>query len=57
MLAMSLDVDIGVLGSAELGAGLWDMTAGQGAPRGRIRGLIQHSMARVSEANHLWLST
>jgi len=33
-----------VLGSADFGAGLWDLTAG-GASRGaRVRGMIQHSM-------------
>jgi cytochrome bd ubiquinol oxidase subunit II len=45
-----------VLGSADFGAGVWDLTAG-GARRGaRIRGLIQHSMAPVWEANHVWVA-
>jgi cytochrome d ubiquinol oxidase subunit II len=44
-----------VLGSADFGAGLWDLTAGGARRGGRIRGLIQHSMAPVWEANHVWL--
>lgn len=44
-----------VLGSADFGAGLWDLVAGGALRGGRIRGLIQHSMAPVWEANHLWL--
>jgi cytochrome bd ubiquinol oxidase subunit II len=44
-----------VLGSADFGAGFWDLTAG-GASRGaRVRGMIQHSMSPVWEANHVWL--
>lgn len=44
-----------VLGSADFGAGFWDLTAG-GASRGeRVRGMIQRSMAPVWEANHVWL--
>ena len=44
-----------VLGSADLGAGFWDLTAG-GAQRGaRIRGMVEHSMSPVWEANHVWL--
>jgi cytochrome d ubiquinol oxidase subunit II len=44
-----------VLGSADFGAGFWDLTAG-GASRGaRVRGLIQRSMSPVWEANHVWL--
>ena len=44
-----------VLGSADFGAGFWDLTAG-GASRGaRLRGMIQRSMAPVWEANHVWL--
>jgi cytochrome d ubiquinol oxidase subunit II len=44
-----------VLGSADFGAGFWDLTAG-GAHRGaRVRGLIQRSMSPVWEANHVWL--
>jgi cytochrome d ubiquinol oxidase subunit II len=44
-----------VLGSADFGAGFWDLTAG-GAQRGaRIRGMVEHSMSPVWEANHVWL--
>ncbi len=44
-----------VLGSADFGAGFWDLTAG-GAQRGaRIRGMVQWSMSPVWEANHVWL--
>ena len=44
-----------VLGSADFGAGFWDLTAG-GAARGwRVRGMIQRSMSPVWEANHVWL--
>jgi len=44
-----------VLGSADFGAGFWDLTAGGDRRGGRIRGMIQHSMAPVWEANHVWL--
>jgi cytochrome bd ubiquinol oxidase subunit II len=44
-----------VLGSADFGAGFWDLTAG-GAKRGaRLRGMVQRSMSPVWEANHVWL--
>jgi cytochrome bd ubiquinol oxidase subunit II len=44
-----------VLGSADFGAGFWDLTAG-GASRGaRVRGMVQFSMSPVWEANHVWL--
>jgi len=44
-----------VLGSADFGAGFWDLTAG-GASRGaRLRGMVQWSMSPVWEANHVWL--
>ena len=45
----------GVLGSADFGGGLWDLTAGGAHRGGRVRGMIQHSMAPVWEANHVWL--
>jgi cytochrome d ubiquinol oxidase subunit II len=48
-------VAYGVLGSADFGAGFWDLTAGGAHRGGRIRGLVQHSMAPVWEANHVWL--
>src|SRR6266496_254663 len=44
-----------VLGSADYGAGFWDLFAG-GSRRGeRPRGLIDHAMAPVWEANNVWL--
>jgi cytochrome d ubiquinol oxidase subunit II len=44
-----------VLGSADFGAGFWDLTAGGDRRGGRVRGMIQRSMAPVWEANHVWL--
>src|SRR3954463_4987434 len=44
-----------VLGSADFGAGFWDLTAGGARRGGRIRGLIQRSMSPGWEANHGWL--
>src|SRR4051794_10356808 len=44
-----------VLGSADFGAGFWDLTAGGARRGGRVRGLIQRSMSPVWEANHVWL--
>jgi cytochrome d ubiquinol oxidase subunit II len=44
-----------VLGSADLGAGFWDLTAGGDRRGGRVRGMIQRSMSPVWEANHVWL--
>jgi cytochrome d ubiquinol oxidase subunit II len=44
-----------VFGGADFGAGFWDLTAG-GPERGeRPRGLIEHSIGPVWEANHVWL--
>ena len=44
-----------LLGGADFGAGFWDLLAG-GAERGRAqRELIEHSIAPVWEANHVWL--
>src|SRR4051812_31200963 len=45
----------GVLGSADFGAGFWDLTAGGARRGGRVRGMIERSMAPVWEANHVWL--
>ena len=45
----------GVLGSADFGAGFWDLTAGGARRGGRVRGMIQRSMSPVWEANHVWL--
>ncbi len=44
-----------VFGSADFGAGFWDLTAGGDKRGGRVRGMIQRSMAPVWEANHVWL--
>lgn len=44
-----------VLGGADFGTGLWDLTAG-GAQRGASRrALIDHAIGPVWEANHTWL--
>jgi cytochrome d ubiquinol oxidase subunit II len=44
-----------VFGGADFGAGFWDLVAG-GAMRGdRPRAVIDHSIAPVWEANHVWL--
>jgi cytochrome d ubiquinol oxidase subunit II len=44
-----------LFGGADFGAGFWDLTAG-GTERGdRPRRLIDHSIAPVWEANHVWL--
>ena len=44
-----------VLGSADFGAGFWDLTAGGAERGGPVRGMVQHSMSPVWEANHVWL--
>lgn len=44
-----------VFGSADFGAGFWDLTAGGAERGGRLRGMIQRSMSPVWEANHVWL--
>jgi cytochrome bd ubiquinol oxidase subunit II len=44
-----------VLGGADFGAGLWDLTAGGDRRGGPVRGMIQRSMSPVWEANHVWL--
>ncbi|HEY1358496.1 MAG TPA: cytochrome d ubiquinol oxidase subunit II [Thermoleophilaceae bacterium] len=44
-----------VFGGADFGVGFWDLTAG-GAERGEEpRALIDHAIAPVWEANHVWL--
>jgi cytochrome bd ubiquinol oxidase subunit II len=44
-----------VFGGADFGVGFWDLIAG-GAERGaRPRALIDHAIAPVWEANHVWL--
>jgi cytochrome d ubiquinol oxidase subunit II len=45
----------GLFGGADFGGGIWDLLAGgtrRGAPQ---RNLIEHSIAPVWEANHVWL--
>ena len=44
-----------VLGGADFGGGFWDLTAGGAERGGRVRGMVQRSMAPVWEANHVWL--
>ena len=44
-----------VLGSADFGAGFWDLTAGGDKRGGPVRGMVQRSMSPVWEANHVWL--
>ena len=44
-----------VLGGADYGAGLWDLTAGNPESGARPRALIEHSLGPVWEANHVWL--
>ena len=44
-----------VFGGADFGAGMWDLLAGRGERAERARALIDHSIARVGEANHVWL--
>jgi cytochrome bd ubiquinol oxidase subunit II len=44
-----------VFGGADFGAGLWDLLAGRGESAEAVRGRINHSLAPVWEANHVWL--
>jgi cytochrome d ubiquinol oxidase subunit II len=44
-----------VLGGADFGAGLWQLTAGKGERAHEIRDHAHHAMAPVWEANHVWL--
>jgi cytochrome d ubiquinol oxidase subunit II len=44
-----------VLGGADFGAGIWQLTAGAGEGAERLRDLAHDSMAPVWEANHVWL--
>jgi cytochrome bd ubiquinol oxidase subunit II len=44
-----------VFGGADFGAGMWDLLAGSGKRADRARALIDHSIAPVWEANHVWL--
>jgi cytochrome d ubiquinol oxidase subunit II len=44
-----------VFGGADFGAGLWDLLAGGGESADGVRDRINHSLAPVWEANHVWL--
>jgi cytochrome d ubiquinol oxidase subunit II len=44
-----------VLGGADFGAGIWQLTAGGGKEGEMIRDHAHNSMAPVWEANHVWL--
>ena len=44
-----------VLGGADFGAGLWQLTAGRGPRSDRLRDHTHHAMGPVWEANHVWL--
>ena len=58
--AVACVLGIGVLayaifGGADFGAGFWDLTAGGTKRGGRPREVIDHAIAPVWEANHVWL--
>jgi cytochrome d ubiquinol oxidase subunit II len=44
-----------VFGGADFGAGFWDLVAGGAATGERPRAVIEHAIAPVWEANHVWL--
>ena len=44
-----------ILGGADFGAGIWQLTAGSGPDADRLRDHVHESMAPVWEANHVWL--
>jgi cytochrome d ubiquinol oxidase subunit II len=44
-----------VLGGADFGTGVWDVTAGEDRWGRRVHGAIERSMGPVWEANHVWL--
>jgi cytochrome bd ubiquinol oxidase subunit II len=44
-----------VFGGADFGAGFWDLIAGRGESAEAVRERINHSLAPVWEANHVWL--
>jgi cytochrome d ubiquinol oxidase subunit II len=44
-----------ILGGADFGAGIWQLTAGRGPQADRIRDHAHHSIGPVWEANHVWL--
>ena len=44
-----------IFGGADFGAGVWDLTAGEGPSGDALRAQIDRSLAPVWEANHTWL--
>ena len=44
-----------IFGGADFGAGFWDLVAGGTKRGGRPRAIIDHAIAPVWEANHVWL--
>jgi cytochrome d ubiquinol oxidase subunit II len=44
-----------LFGGADFGGGVWDLIAGRAEGGRRQRDLIEHSIAPVWEANHVWL--
>jgi len=44
-----------VFGGADFGAGFWELLAGRAKHPDQARARIQHSLAPVWEANHVWL--
>ncbi|MDH3682590.1 MAG: cytochrome d ubiquinol oxidase subunit II [Acidimicrobiia bacterium] len=44
-----------VLGGADFGSGVWDLTAGRSARGASLRKLVDHAIGPVWEANHVWL--
>jgi cytochrome d ubiquinol oxidase subunit II len=44
-----------LLGGADFGGGFWDLVAGSGPRAMTRRGLIEHTLGPVWEANHVWL--
>ena len=44
-----------VLGGADFGAGLWQLTAGGGERGRRVRDHAHHALGPVWEANHVWI--
>jgi cytochrome d ubiquinol oxidase subunit II len=55
IILLAAIVCYGVLGGADFGTGLWDLTAGGAARGARARSLIDHAIGPVWEANHTWL--
>src|SRR2546421_2860692 len=44
-----------ILGGADFGAGMWQLTAGEGEHADRVRDHAHHALGPVWEANHVWL--